>query len=256
MEFSFRHELAKIYGTDEAVFLHYLYFWILKNEANGRHFYDGKNWTYNSMEAFVKLFPHLTKMKIRRIIKNLENNGAIYIGNYNKSTFDRTQWYALSDQVLKLYNASVETNISDVFKSTHDKCSNQHMTSVETNTTIPVTIPVTNTVTLPIKEAFSEYTDNPELLTALLDYEHMRKTIKSPLTDKAKELLLKKLDRLAKTDIVKIELLNDATLSNWKSVYSKGGLKKETPNKSEQKSKSYDFEENFKNSWSLIHDDD
>ena len=103
MDYSFNAEIAAVYGVEEAVFLHNLYWWIAKNEANGRHYYDGRNWTYNSMEAFAKLFPFWTSKQVRRIIKKLEAAGAIYIGNYNQKGFDRTQWYALSDEVSSLY---------------------------------------------------------------------------------------------------------------------------------------------------------
>jgi hypothetical protein len=212
MDYSFNSEIAKLYGVDEAVFIHNLYWWIAKNEANGRHFYDGKNWTYNSMEAFTILFPFWTVRQVRRIINKLETNGIIYIGNYNQRGFDRTQWYALDQTVTSIYSngqmqVTKRSNASD-----------------QTVTPIPDSKPYINTdskLKENTKEIFSEYTENADLIIALSDYEQMRKSIKSPLTDKAKKLLLNKLDNLAKTDKEKIELLNDATLSNWKSVYAR-----------------------------------
>jgi len=55
--YSFKIEHAIKYGLDEAVILKNLAFWIEKNEANNKNFYEGKYWTYNSLEAFKKLFP-------------------------------------------------------------------------------------------------------------------------------------------------------------------------------------------------------
>lgn len=103
MIYSFDSRLAEEYGVDEAIFLHNLYFWIAKNEANGRHYYDGKSWTYNSMRAFSKLFPFWSKRQIERIINNLKAKGAIYVGNYNTAEMDRTQWYALHETVYCIY---------------------------------------------------------------------------------------------------------------------------------------------------------
>jgi hypothetical protein len=103
MDYSFNGKVAEIYGVAEAVFIHNLYWWIAKNEANGRHYYDGRNWTYNSMEAFTKLFPFWTIKQVRRIINKLYADGAIHIGNYNQRGFDRTQWYALDETVTALY---------------------------------------------------------------------------------------------------------------------------------------------------------
>ena len=74
-----------------------LAYWIEKNEANGRNFYDGRYWTYNSIEAFTKLFPFWTARQIRRILKSLEDKKVIITGNYNQSTYDRTTWYAFAD---------------------------------------------------------------------------------------------------------------------------------------------------------------
>lgn len=104
MDYSFNGEIAAMYGVDEAVFIHNLYWWIRKNEANGRHYYDGRNWTYNSMRAFSELFPFWTQRQLRRIIRNLSDNGVIYIGNYNAAGFDRTQWYALDETVYSIYS--------------------------------------------------------------------------------------------------------------------------------------------------------
>lgn len=103
VDYSFNSNVAKIYGVDEAVFIHNMYWWIAKNKANGKHFYDGKTWTYNSMQAFTELFPFWTRRQVERIIRNLKEKGAIQIGNYNKVGFDRTSWYSLSETVESIY---------------------------------------------------------------------------------------------------------------------------------------------------------
>jgi hypothetical protein len=92
-----------MYGVEESIFIHNLYFWILKNEANGRHWYEGRHWTYNSMAAFSELFPFWTTSQMRRIISNCVAKGAVIKGNFNKSNYDRTTWYALSETVTSIY---------------------------------------------------------------------------------------------------------------------------------------------------------
>ena len=121
MEYSFNVDIAQMYGVEESIFIHNLYFWILKNEANGRHWYEGRYWTYNSMAAFSELFPFWTTSQMRRIISNCVAKGAVIKGNFNKSNYDRTTWYALSETVTSIYanrhfdllestNGSVQTN--------------------------------------------------------------------------------------------------------------------------------------------------
>ena len=68
MEFHFNAELAKQYGVDGAIFLHCMAFWVAKNRANGRHYHEGRYWTYNTLEALSKLFPFWSRRQLERII--------------------------------------------------------------------------------------------------------------------------------------------------------------------------------------------
>ena len=54
---------------------------------------------------------------------------------------------------------------------------------------------------------------------ALEEFEKMRRRIRKPLTDRAKELVLKKLDDLADTEEEKIEILNQSILNSWQGVF-------------------------------------
>ena len=97
MTYQFDTDIAALYGVDESIMIANLQFWIRKNEANGKHFHEGRYWTYNSIEAFTKLFPFWTARQVRRVLKSLEDKDVIVTGNYNTSAYDRTTWYAFSD---------------------------------------------------------------------------------------------------------------------------------------------------------------
>ena len=97
MQHSFDVEIAEKYGVSEAILLQHLWFWIEKNKANEVNFYDGSYWTYNSTKAFVKLFPYMTQRQIQNALKKLKDKGIIKTGNYNKSAYDRTLWYAFTE---------------------------------------------------------------------------------------------------------------------------------------------------------------
>lgn len=96
MQHSFDVEIAKEYGLKEAILMNHLWFWIEKNKANEIHYYDGTYWTYNSVKAFNKLFPYLSERQINNTLKELKDKGIIQTGNYNKSAYDRTMWYAFT----------------------------------------------------------------------------------------------------------------------------------------------------------------
>lgn len=91
-------ELATKYGLPAAIFLDHLLFWLTKNKTNKKHFHDGRYWTYNSMEAYTELFPYLSFKQIRTMLDKLKTEGLLLVGNYNLTTYDRTQWYSLSDK--------------------------------------------------------------------------------------------------------------------------------------------------------------
>lgn len=96
MQHSFDIEIASKYGVHAAVLLNNLYFWIEKNRANEVNFFDGHYWTYNSKKAFAELFPYMNSRQIDYALKKLIDDGVVITGNYNKSSYDRTLWYAIT----------------------------------------------------------------------------------------------------------------------------------------------------------------
>lgn len=98
MKYMFDVELAKQYGTDEAIFLENLIFWVIRNRENERNFFDGRTWTYNSVRALKSLFPFWSDYQMRRVLESLIKQGVVVKGNYNKNPYDRTMWYALADE--------------------------------------------------------------------------------------------------------------------------------------------------------------
>lgn len=98
MVHNFDTDIAEKYGLLEAILLNHIYYWVEKNRANNINFYDGNYWTYNSTRAFNKLFPYVSERQIKNALKHLREEGILITGNYNKSSYDRTLWYALSEK--------------------------------------------------------------------------------------------------------------------------------------------------------------
>lgn len=94
---SFNVNNACRYGLLEAILINHLEYWIEQNEANNRNFHDGRYWTFNSAKAFSKIFPYVSERKIRLALKHLQDENIIMTGNFNKSSYDRTLWYAFTD---------------------------------------------------------------------------------------------------------------------------------------------------------------
>lgn len=97
MTLFFDSDVAQKYGLKEAIILSHIAYWVAKNEANEKHFHDGRYWTYNSVNAFAKMFPFMTPKQTRTALDSLKEQGLIVTGNYNTNVLDRTMWYALTD---------------------------------------------------------------------------------------------------------------------------------------------------------------
>lgn len=135
-------------------------------------------------------------------LKILERNRNIDITSNNKySVVTIVNW--------ELYQSDNENTDN---KTDNKSTTNQQQ--INTNKNIKNNKNINNIYSL-----FDNCTDNADLRQALRDYSIMRNKIKAPLTDRAVTLLLNKLDTLASTEDLKIKLLENATLSNWKSVY-------------------------------------
>jgi len=98
MEYSFNVEIAEKYGVNIAIVLKNFQFWILKNKANDKHFYEGRTWTYNSISALSKLFPFWEPHQIRYIIDKAVELEILVKGNFNKKGYDHTTWYAFKNE--------------------------------------------------------------------------------------------------------------------------------------------------------------
>lgn len=119
MNHSFNTDIAAEYGIIESILLERFYFWIEKNIANEKHFYDGYYWTYSSVKALNEIYYYVSQSTLSRAIKHLENEGLLLKGNYNKSAYDRTAWYALTEKAYKLLNVNnafvkMKNGLSDV----------------------------------------------------------------------------------------------------------------------------------------------
>ena len=85
-------------GLAASVIYAHICYWIRKNKANEKHFYNGKYWTYNSMKAFASYFPELTEKQVRTALEKLIQANLIESANFNKTGYDRTLWYSLKEE--------------------------------------------------------------------------------------------------------------------------------------------------------------
>ena len=70
------------------------------------------------------------------------------------------------------------------------------------------------------KDIYNKALDcSPEFAEALSAFEEMRKKIRKPLTEKAKQMILDKLSKMAMDEETQIKILNQSTMNSWQGVF-------------------------------------
>lgn len=116
-----------------------------------------------------------------------------------------------------------------------------------TNNTINNTTNIKKKKSSDIDILINDYTSNEKLIETLQDFLKMRKSIKKPMTSRAMELLLKKLNDLSTTDDEKIAVLNQSIFNSWQGIFplkagEQNGRKGQSNNSSNTEDKiEYDF---------------
>lgn len=126
MEHHFNIHIAELLGIEEAIIIHNIHFWVLKNATNGRHFYDGRYWTYNSCKSFRELFPYMSDKKIYRTLKKLVQQDILIKSAYNELKMDRTAWYSFTYSGILLLK-SVGYDVNEFSNCNNEKGQNEKM---------------------------------------------------------------------------------------------------------------------------------
>lgn len=95
---SFSVELAEKYGVECAILIQHFQFWIEQNQSMRRNFHEGRTWMYQTQKEIASVYPYLSEDSVARTIKKLIDEEILIKGNFNKTSFDRTIWYAFKNE--------------------------------------------------------------------------------------------------------------------------------------------------------------
>ena len=107
---SFDVDLAAVYGVNEAIIIHHFQHWIRINRKRGANFHEDRTWSYQTLQDIADHFPYWTVEEVRTIVDRLllgqnrrskqekEFEPVLIKGNFNKTAFDKTIWYAFIDE--------------------------------------------------------------------------------------------------------------------------------------------------------------
>lgn len=122
---AFDTQLATIYGIEEAIVIHHFLHWVKINKRLNQNCIEGRTWTYQTQDWIIAHFPYFkNRNKLIRIIDYLVEIGVLIKGNFNKTKFDRTVWYAFKDES-KFEQCIVQKRTMDSVEPNNPKCENE-----------------------------------------------------------------------------------------------------------------------------------
>ena len=168
---SFSVEFAERFGIVEALLLDYFFFWINNSQKKKEKdkYHDGRYWVYGSVRKIAEAHPYLSRAKVHRALKKLEEAGAIKTDAFNKMCWDKTTWYTLTDEILDLFQNETGGVSKRNRVSQNETGVSQNETGVSQNET---TIPIQTPIQTPIQEDDWENAREQPSLPGKVNQEH------------------------------------------------------------------------------------
>ena len=94
-------EIVETVGIQAAVIFRNFRYWVEANAAADRNKRNGLHWSYNSITQLTRLFPYMSRDKIRYALKKLEQSGLLIVAEFNKMKADKTKWYSVDYAVFE-----------------------------------------------------------------------------------------------------------------------------------------------------------
>ena len=161
---SFSVEFAERFGIVEALLLDYFFFWINNSQKKKEKdkYHDGRYWVYGSVRKIAEAHPYLSRAKVHRALKKLEEAGAIKTDAFNKMCWDKTTWYTLTDEILDLSQ-----------NETGGVSKRNRVSQIETGVSqIETTIPIQTPIQTPIQEDDGENAREQPSLPGKVNQKH------------------------------------------------------------------------------------
>lgn len=145
LEHHFPPLIAEKYGVNAAIFLRDIYHWCETNQNNEENFHEGRWWTYQTINGLCRRHTYWTKNQMEHIIRTCKEKGALLSGHFSDNQFDRTCWYALTDEALALFagpysiseNSEIDNQKITVLSRKNQKCyKDKHRTEDKTKNPI------------------------------------------------------------------------------------------------------------------------
>lgn len=158
-----------------------------------------------------------TVQQIRTAILKLKSTGEITVKTTNKfqlvTVVNFEDYQSYEDETNRQINTQINRQITD-----NQQTNNRQITDNQQQRKNDKNIRIKEDKKYIYSDSLSKI-QNEELKQTLNDFIDMRKTIKKPLTGKALNLIISKLDTMANDDSEKILILEQSIMSNWQGIF-------------------------------------
>ena len=222
MIYSFDGAIAKDVGVSAAIVFRHIAHWIKFNEVHDQNFINGRYWMYDTMVNIKKFLNFYNEKTIKRSIDKLVEADYLLRDELSPDKYNHTKWYALTEKGI----AYADLNNVKKGKFDTDKMSKSRLgknVSIDMDKMSKSTIKQNNTQNNTNKSNTIDdpfFTESLALSDALRGFAEMRKKMHKPLTNRAKELIVKKLEKLAPGDEgTQIAILDQSVERGWQGVF-------------------------------------
>jgi hypothetical protein len=206
--------LAVAIGLNDALFLQQLHYWL----SRSKHEHDGKVWIYNTYDEWKEQFPFWSLDTMQRIAKRLVEKELIYVHRFNEANWDRTNWYAINYDKLDELMAAIESRRLRPIKSRRLRSSKPSESGPLESRKLRPSYTETTTEKEPTETTTREAPFHGDrFLTALADFEQLRKEKRDPLKPTGRKALYRKFEVWGEE--ASTAALIESTANGWKGVF-------------------------------------
>ena len=221
MIYAFNGIIAKDAGVSSAIVFQHIAYWIKYNAIHEQNFINGRYWMYDTVANMHQFLNFLSEHTIKRAISKLVETGYLISDELSQDKYNHTKWYTLTDKGAACASLDNSKN-SKIDSSKMEQSRKGHLGTSDSSKMEQSTIIQNNTRkgTQQSNTADPFCTGSPALDDALHGFEEMRKKLRKPLTVRAKELILKKLEKLAPGDeATQAAILDQSVERGWQGVF-------------------------------------
>lgn len=227
----------------------YFYLYLMTNphtnlcgcyEISVKQMADETGYSKETIEKLIKRFEEVHKS----IVYSKATKEVLLI-NWSKYNWTSSEKFRkpLLKEIEQVKNIEFKSFLEDLF-SGEDTVSIPYSYGSDTTVTVTDTVTVSDTVSVSDSvtvrsEKKRKYFEDEKLQRTFDDYVEMRKKLKKPMTERAKELAIKKLvgfARIPDTDVIDtdmaISILEQSIMNSWQGLFPLKGAVNEKQNKS------------------------